>query len=580
MSLPMILRLFLLPILMATLLLGGCASRGFPGSAYDLWGDDRPAEASTYRDFMIARLASMSNDPQSAARRYAAVIDRVPEPAGIAERAVFSALLAGEYGTAAGLARRADAAGSEAGLVRLTLATDAIVRGRPQQAVPYLDETRFMAFNRNIARGMAAWTALDRQGIAAAEALIEPGLTGDVRFDSPALYQLALLRIAAREDDKALETLERIWDSGARLAIGVEAHAELLAARGERERALELLTRFRNEVGANTSVTALAARIEAGQRIQPRRLTLRQGAARAVYVSAAALMYQTEDDLSSVYFVLALALDPDLDVARTLWAQALDNANRYDDAIRVLQAVRPASAYYANARGQMAGVLHRAGRSEEALQVAAVAIAGNPDRMLKLQLADLYIGLERFADAEAVLTEVYEADAVAGREDWRILFSRGAARERQGNWPEAEADLIRALELRPDSATVLNYLGYSWIDRGENLEEGFELIRRAVMLEPNSGHIVDSLGWAYFRLGEYETAVDYLERAVELLPGDPILNDHLGDAYWKAGRRLEAGFQWRRALRLDPTEADRKKIEIKLGSPLGPDAPELQAPAS
>jgi tetratricopeptide (TPR) repeat protein len=576
----MLTRLFILPLLVTALMLGACATRAAPGSGHDLWGDDRPAETGAYRDFMIARVASMSNDPQSAARRYAAVIDQVPDPAGIAERALFSALLAGDYGMATGLAQRAHTAGSEAGLVRLTLATDAIVRGRPGQAVPYLDEARFMAFNRNIARAMAAWTALDRQGLAAAEALIEPVLTGDVRFDSPALYQLALLRIAAREDDKALETLERIWASGSRLAIGVEAHAELLAARGSRARALELLTGFRDEVGANTSVMALAARIEAGQRIQPRRLTLRQGAARAVYVSAAALMYQTDDDLSSVYFVLALALDPDLDVARTLWAQALDNAHRYDDAIRVLQVVGPASPYHANARGQMAGVLHRAGRSEEALQVAAVAIAGNPDRMLKLQLAELYNGLQRFADAEAVLSEVYQEDAAAGREDWRIVFSRGAARERQGNWPEAEQDLQRALELRPDSATVLNYLGYSWIDRGENLEEGFDLIRRAVMLEPNSGHIVDSLGWAYYRLGQYELAVEFLERAVELLPADPILNDHLGDAYWKVGRRLEAGFQWRRALRLEPTEADRAKIAIKLGSPLGPDAPELQAPAS
>ncbi|MFN3312095.1 MAG: tetratricopeptide repeat protein [Hyphomonas sp.] len=558
-------------------MLTACATPAKPDQLYDLWGGDRPEEAGLYRDFMIARIASLSNDPQMAARRYAAVIDRTPEPASVAERAVFSALLAGDYALASGLARRANAAGSEAGLVRLTMATDAIIRGRPQQAAPFLDEARYLAFNRNIARGLLAWVTLDKDGLNAAEAVMGPGMIGDTRFDSPSLYIIALLQIAAREDDRALETLESVWSTGARLAIGVEAHAELLAAKGERERALEILSQFRDEVGANTSVQALATRIEAGERIRPRRLTMRQGAARALYVPAAALMYQTEDDLSAVYFVLALALDPELDVARALWAQALDNAERREDAVRILKAVAPSSPYYANARGQLAGVLHRAGRSDEALAVAAEAIAGNPDRSLKLQLVDLYLSLERFSDAEAVLTELFEADAAAGREDWRILFSRGAARERQSNWAEAEGDLRRAKQLRPESATVLNYLGYSWIDRGENLEEGFELIRRAVVLEPGSGHIVDSLGWAYYKLGDYGAAVDYLERAVELLPADPVLNDHLGDAYWRTGRRMEAGFQWRRALRLDPADSDRAEIEIKLGSPLGPDAPELQA---
>jgi Flp pilus assembly protein TadD len=123
---------------------------------------------------------------------------------------------------------------------------------------------------------------------------------------------------------------------------------------------------------------------------------------------------------------------------------------------------------------------------------------------------------------------------------------------------------MRALEMQPENATVLNYLGYSWIDRGINLEEGFDLIRKAVALEPESGQIVDSLGWAHYRLGQYEEAVDYLERAVALEPGDPVLNDHLGDAYWKAGRQKEAGFQWRRALKLEPPPKEREAIELKL----------------
>ncbi|MBY9065363.1 tetratricopeptide repeat protein [Hyphomonas sp. WL0036] len=548
--------------------LGGCASSGPHGPSYN-FSEDRPPEASSYRDFMIARIASLTNDPETAALSYGAVIDAMPDKAPIAERAVFSALLAGDYAVAVGLAHRASEAGSQASLVRLTLATDAITRSRAQKARPWLEGEGLPPFNRSIANNLSAWVALEKGGLSDAAPFVEQQLTGDMRFDSPSLYMLGLLQMSAGETKAAIETFEKVWTSGARLAVGVEAHAELLAAGGDRERALELIDTFRADVGVNASLASLADRIESGVRIKPRRLSTRQGAALSFYVPAAALMYQTEDDLSSVYFVLALALDPNLHVARSLWAQALENGGRRDDAIRILREVPPSSDYYANARGQLANLLNAENRSEEALQVAAEALAGNPDRGLKLQLADLYISRERYTDGEAILSEVIASDGEQA--DWRVIFARGAARERQGSWEAAEADLKHALELRPENATILNYLGYSWIDRGINLEEGFSLIRRAVILEPLSGHIVDSLGWAYYRLGKYEEAVDFLERAVELMPGDPTLNDHLGDAYWMAGRHLEAGFQWNRALKLDPGEEDRTLIEEKLRTGLVPE---------
>lgn len=558
------------------LVLGACASSDFSGLKFGNY-DDRPPEAGHYRDFMVARIASMTNDPEAAARRYASVLDAVPEPATIAERAVFSALLAGDYPLAAGLSRRAADVGSEASLIRLTQAVDLIARGQAAKAGPVLEDGDFRPFNRGIVRNLLAWRALEKDGLSTARVYIEEGMSGDPAYDSPSLYMLAQLQLAAKDDERALQTFEKVWQSGARLAIGVEAHAELLASGGQREAALEIIRSFQNEVGANAALADLARRIEAGDQIRVRRLTTRQGAALSIYVPAAALLYQTGDDLAAVYFTLVLALDPDLHIARALWAQALYNAERYEDAMRLLQAVPRSSPYYSNARGQMASVLHASGQSEAALQVAAEALAGNPDRGLRLQLADLYIALERYEEGEAALDVVLQEDEARGHEDWRVIFARGAARERQGKWEGAEADLLQALSLRPDSATVLNYLGYSWIDRGLNLEEGFELIRQAMLLEPTSGHIVDSLGWAHYKLGEYEEAVLYLEQAVELLPGDPILNDHLGDAYWRVGRRLEAGYQWRRALKLEPEEADRVQIEAKLASPLGPDAPGVAA---
>ena len=170
-----------------------------------------------------------------------------------------------------------------------------------------------------------------------------------------------------------------------------------------------------------------------------------------------------------------------------------------------------------------------------------------------------------------MLSEIIRVDALKGRTDWRLMFSRGATREALDDWEGAEADLKLALQLQPNSPLVMNYLGYAYVDRGIHLEEGLDLIRTALTHDPDSGFITDSLGWAYYRLGRYELAVYFLEKAVELEPGDPTLNDHLGDAYWRSGRKLEAKYQWERSLKLEPAEQQRARIEVKLLK--GPDEP-------
>jgi tetratricopeptide (TPR) repeat protein len=559
-------------ILLSFFIAAACASSPFSNTSYP--SADQPDEARAYSDFMIARFAAMTNDPQMAARHYASAINTAPEDLGVAERAVFSALLAGDYDVAAGLARRANDAGSEAALVRLALAVDAISRGKTKNAIEIVEASDLRAFNRMIARNLEAWSLLDTEGAAAAEAMLQQNLTGDPRLDNATLHMIGLMQTASGNDAGAVQTFDRIWTSGARLAVGAETYAELLAASGERDKAVTILDQFRTEVGVNAALGVLKARIEAGETIEPRRLTTRQGAALAMFLPASALMLQTDDDIASVYFVLAIGLDPQLHQARTLLGQSLVQGKRTEAAIRVLNEVPPASPFYAAARGQIAGILLSQDKPDEALAVASAALEAKPERSLRLQVADLYRAQERHGEAEALLTEVMLSDEAEGRKDWRVFFLRGAARERQSNWDGAEADLKEALILDPHNANVLNYLGYSWIDRGINLEEGFSLIRQALVLEPQSGHIVDSLGWAHYQLGQYDQAVDFLERAVELLPGDPVLNDHLGDAYWKAGRRKEAGFQWNRALKLDPPADERASIAQKLVTGLA-EAPTL-----
>lgn len=525
----------------------------------------RPAEADSYSAFLVARFAALTNDPRRALSSYESAFRAAPENTELAERAVFAALMAGAFEDAVRLSRAGlqekEAASS---LVRLTLAVDAVREGRAHEVATTLSTGRFSPFNRTMAVNLRAWAALDAEGGAAARKILMSGKVGDPVQDAIMLTMMGLTYLAEGDDDRALAVFEAIGEGGPRLAVATEAHARLLASRGQLIEAIDMLAAFRREVGPNPAVDSLRRRLEAGEHVDVFRPDLRQGAALGVYMPAAAFATHTRSDLAGVYFVMALALDADLDIARTLWAEALDASGRRSDAIHVLEQVATDSPFYATARGQMAWVLRRQEKNARALAVAEDALAHYPDRDLKVQLGDLFTTLGRDEEAEALFSEVIQADAARGQTDWRLFFARGAARERLGRWPLAETDLQEALRLNPDNADILNHLGYSWIDRGINLEEGMRLISRAVDLEPRSGLIVDSLGWAYYRMGDYARAVLHLERAVELRPGDPVINDHLGDAYWRVGRRLEARYQWQRALRLDPDSPRAPRLETKI----------------
>jgi Flp pilus assembly protein TadD len=188
-----------------------------------------------------------------------------------------------------------------------------------------------------------------------------------------------------------------------------------------------------------------------------------------------------------------------------------------------------------------------------------------------MQLGDILREKKRFpAAVEAYDEAVARLHAEGMPERWSLYYSRGIALERSGQWKRAEADLLHALQLKPDQPLVLNYLGYTWIDRGEHLQRALKMIEKAVSLRPDDGYIVDSLGWAHYRLGQYKQAIEYLEKAIELVPDDPTINDHLGDAYWQVGRESEARYQWRQALQFGPEKEEIKPLEAKIARGLGP----------
>lgn len=525
----------------------------------------RQNNALGYADFLRARYASLTNDPQQAALFYSGAAQRNPNDQDLLERAVFTALVSGRTDAAISTAKQARPGTlARTSLPRLVLGIDALKNRKARETERLLLPETSSLFNDTISRNLIAWARVQSGDTQAALNILQVSQSSDSLLDGLSLSTRAFILLHEGDDAGALEAFQTMWDGDIRLASTTEYHARLLARAGDRDEAARILRYFSHRIGQNAAIEALLAKVEAGAPISLGSISLLQGAALSVYTPAAALAAQTHSDLSGVYFALALWLDPDLHIARTLWGNALDQANRRDDAITILNMVPEASVFYATARGQIAWAQRREGRNEDALATARQALDAAKDRNLKIQLGDLFRSLEQYTDAERIFTEIIDADAANDHEDWRLFYARGAAREQLDRWEEAEADLVRANEIAPNQPALLNYLGYSWIDRGINLEQGFDLIQRALALEPNSGFIVDSLGWAHFKLGNYEDAVTHLERAVELSPVEPKLNEHLGDAYWRVGRKLEAGYQWNRVLRLDPDSKHAAAINDKI----------------
>jgi Flp pilus assembly protein TadD len=377
---------------------------------------------------------------------------------------------------------------------------------------------------------------------------------------------------------------------------GREAYGAFLERSGDADAArsfYELLERDRG--AARRAARAGLARLD---RKAPSKaylnLTAAQGAAIALYNFSGNILEQSAGEraraadagfkvgepqftLPLVLAQLAVYLDPDFAPARQLAGSILNIYQNYSAARDVIGRIPPSSPYYEQAQIEIASSLAAEERIGEAITLMKKAArADRSSEEVRLTLAGLYAEQGRHAEAAAAASEAIALLKPEPPEDaWRFFIGRAASLIELKRWPEAEADLKRAVEIAPEEPTTLNYLGYSWAERGENLEEAFRLIEKAVALAPNSGAIIDSLGWAHYQLGRYDEALPHLEKAASLEPADPTITDHLGDVYARLGRKAEAEFQWRRALELKPNEATRAAIEKKLSE--GP-APALKTP--
>jgi tetratricopeptide (TPR) repeat protein len=289
------------------------------------------------------------------------------------------------------------------------------------------------------------------------------------------------------------------------------------------------------------------------------------GIAEAYLALAGALRQQDAGDFAMLMLRFALDLRPDLTAARLMAAEILTSQDHPDFALQMLAPVADNDPLGAPARLQRATLEDRLGNTDQALSELARLSQDYPDSPLPdAQIGDIQRLRGHFPEAIAAYNKAIDRLKNPDPTAWLLYYSRGIAYDRSHDWQKAQADFERALTLAPDQPAVLNYLGYSWADADKNLPQAKQMIDKAIAQRPNDGAIIDSLGWVLLREGDTKAAVATLEHAVELEPQDSTINGHLGDAYWAAGRRLEATYQWRRALSLNPEPADAAKLEAKL----------------
>lgn len=528
--------------------------------------------------YLAGGVAERDNDARAAAHYLTQVLAADPANPGLLRRALQAALLAGDFPAAAAHTADLSTMQPALGLIeQLVQATEALNAGDPSRAAEVAAAIGGGGLGGLTAPFVAAWSAAGNGDVEAALTALEPVRT------RPGLAALAALHIALIHDvlgDPEAARLE--YDAAvaefASLRI-IQLGGNALERQGQTEAALALYRSFAADNPASTLIGPDLDRLERGEvATTPLVDGAADGLAEAFYQLGRVLNQESTQEPALAFARLALALKADFPMAQYLLGDILYMRGRYDRAIAAYQSIPADHGAHWSAMLQAADAMREADRVPEAMALLKSLAERDPSRMEPLvRIGDLH-RLERDFEAAAEAYDgAYERQPERAGSDWTFLYRRGIALERSSDWDRAERDFLAAIEINPEHAHLLNYLGYSWIDRNENLERGEQLIRQALTFAPDDGYIIDSLGWAYYRTGRMDEAVRELERAVEFLPDDPTINDHLGDAYWQVGRRVEARFQWQRALReadeAEMIEAIEHKLEHGLEEAGAPAAP-------
>ncbi len=517
--------------------------------------------------YLAARHASHMNDYAAGAKYYTRALILDPSNANLLANAIRSFVGLGQMEQAVVIAQKMDSDGVVSQISRMALISHMTKEEDFDGVVDMLSQGEAIsALVDNLAMG---WAELGRGNMPAAIESFDK-VTKERGTRAFGLYHMALA-LASTGDFAAAE---RIFsgEGGGPLRASVNAvlaHAEILSQLERNEDALALLGSVFGD-SVDPRVQQIRDVLKAGKKLPfQTAATPAHGMAEVFFTLANVIEGEADPSYTLVYSRMTEFLNPENTAAKLLSARLLEQLGQFDLATKAYNSIaRDDPSFHAAELGR-ASTLRQAGKTEAAVEVLEQLAKSHGNLpVVHSSLGDILRQKERFAEAVKAYNRALELSGEPSAGDWFLFYARGISFERTDQWEKAEADFRMALKLNPDQPQVLNYLGYSLVEKRIKLDEALEMIKRAVAARPNDGYITDSLGWALYRLGRFEEAVAPMERAVELEPMDPIISDHLGDVLWAVGRKLEARFQWQRALSFEPEEEDairiRRKLEVGL----------------
>ena len=558
----LILRAQLLPVALLTAVMfipsfGNATTKAQPGITFS-------------GNYLAGRHAQTSRDTLNAAVFLGAAAKMVPDNAELLRRAYVLALSEGDITSGIEFLQRIEKLGGNAPLAEIVHSARLIKSGKYADVGKYFktDGEKLTGINAYVGPILNSWALAGEKKFSEAIKTLEKDKekTGSLAFSE---LHLGLINDMGGNTQAAEKNYDAVIKE-AGLSLRLAQHfGGMLERSGNTTRALEIYAKYDAIDEGYGTLDAAKKRMKSGIKPQPEINSAGRGAGEALFGLASSLSTQGATESAMVLAQLALYLHPDFPAAISVVGGILESYQRYDDANSVYKKITKSSIMHEQIQLRIAANLERLEQVDAAIKMLKEISTENKSNVNALvELGDTLRRAERFKDAATAYSQALGRIGKIEKRHWGIFYSRGISFERSDNWKKAEADFLTALEMEPDQPFVLNYLGYSWIEKKLNLEKAVSMIQKAVDLRPRDGYIVDSLGWGLYQLGDFATAVNKLERAVLLRPEDPIINDHLGDALWRVGRLREARFQWERALTLEPEEKDIEKIKEKLKSGL------------
>ena len=522
------------------------------------------AVSSLSGSYLAGRQAAKERDMDKAADYYSRALSDDPSNKVLIERGFVMDLSSGNIERAQELARQVIKFNKRHRLSHIALGLREARHKRFQSSRKYFKVAAYTPVGELTAGLLTAWSLAAQGKLNDALNALDALDTNDA-FASFKSFHTALIADFLGSPSRAETAYKKTYEQAGSTLRVTQAYGNFLERTNRGKRADEIYSKYLAAGRQNALVRTALENLRAGAKPERFIGAAHHGMSEALFSLASALSDEQNIDVSMIYTQLSLWLRPGFDVARALLGEIYEDTKRYEKAVEAFDRISTDSPLKGSAEIQIASNLDNLKRTDEAIERLTSLIERVPNNYdAHVTLGNIQRVHEKWPGAAESYTKALTLSSEKSARYWTLFYFRGIANERNKQWDKAEPDFLRALELQPEQPAVLNYLGYSWIEKGLNLDKALGMVRKAVELRPNDGYIVDSLGWAHYQLGDFEDAVKHLERAVELRPEDPVINDHLGDAYWRVGRQLEAKFQWQHAKDNKPEEKDLKTIEEKL----------------